>query len=206
MRIYNKHYIEKKLFKKRGIFNVLLLLMGAILSISLLNLHNQNKEYLEQIKDLKFQLNVIEEEFKKSVTELQKTDLLRYKNTVFEKKFPDFSKIAGIVFRKSKEYGFNPNLIMGLIQIESNFDQFAVSSRGALGLMQINYSVWKNVLNIDVKKIFEIEYNIDLGLKILKRYHKISRGNILRTLHLYNNGFLYNNNKYKYKVTSTVFY
>ena len=72
--------------------------------------------------------------------------------------------------------------------------------------MQINYSVWKNELAINFRKIFDIEYNIDLGLQVLKRYYRKTGGDLLRTLHLYNNGYLHNNEKYKYKVISTCFY
>ena len=71
--------------------------------------------------------------------------------------------------------------------------------------MQINYKVWKNEFSIDPEKIFNIDYNIDLGIKILKRYLKVAKGDIMRALHLYNNGYLYNNEAYKYKVISTVF-
>ena len=44
-------------------------------------------------------------------------------------------------YRKSRDFGFSPYLIMSLIQVESNFDPYAVSSVGAYGLMQVNYSV-----------------------------------------------------------------
>lgn len=192
--------------RKKEILNVFLLCAVVFLGSGLINLLYQKKSYVEEIETLKSRLNIIEEDLIKSNEQLNKMDLFRYKNEILNKKYPLFSKIIETVFKKSIKYGFDPNLIMGLIQIESDFKQYAVSSRGAFGLMQINYSVWKNELNIDFRKIFKIEYNIDLGLKILRRYYKRSRGDILKTLHLYNNGFLHNNDNYKYKVISTVFY
>ena len=92
-----------------------------------------------------------------------------------------------------------------LIEVESAFRPYVVSHAGAYGLMQVNYKVWKNEYNIDYSKICDIEYNVELGIKILKRYMKKSNGNILRALHLYNNGYLHNNHKYKYKVLATNF-
>jgi soluble lytic murein transglycosylase-like protein len=125
---------------------------------------------------------------------------------VVRKKYPLFSKIVDVVYKKSREYGFNPNLILSLIQTESSFRPRAVSSAGAYGLMQVNYSVWKEELDIDNLRIFDIEYNIDLGMRILKHYHEESGGDLLQTLHLYNNGYRHNNHKYKHKVVSSVFY
>ena len=138
--------------------------------------------------------------------ELRMLGFLKYRDTVVRKKYPVFSKIVDVVYNKSKQYGFNPNLILSLIQIESNFRPQAVSSRGAYGLMQINYMVWKDELDINSTQIFDIEYNIDLGLQILKRYHEKSGGDLLRALHLYNNGYLHDNQKYKHKVVSSVVY
>jgi soluble lytic murein transglycosylase-like protein len=66
----------------------------------------------------------------------------------------------------------------------------------------VNFSVWKNELSIDKKRIFDIDYNIELGLQILKRYYQESKGNIFRALHLYNNGYRYNNLSYVSKVKS----
>ncbi len=71
--------------------------------------------------------------------------------------------------------------------------------------MQVRYAVWKDELNIDRSRIFDIEYNIDLGLRILKQYHEVSGGNIRRTLFLYNNGYKYNNSGYLAMVNSSIY-
>jgi len=192
--------------RKKEILNALLIFVVIILFAGIIHLLNQKKTFLHEIDNLKSQIYINQQELSAYSDKLKEVGLHRYKDAVFKKKYPLFSKIVSVVFEKSIKYGFDPNLIMSLIQIESNFDPFAVSSIGACGLMQINFTVWKNELQIDYRKIFEIEYNIDMGLKILKHYYKQSRGDLLRTLHLYNNGYLYNNEAYKYKVISTVFY
>jgi soluble lytic murein transglycosylase-like protein len=135
----------------------------------------------------------------------ERIDLLEYKNATFQKKFPDFAKIVEVAYRKARRYGFNPNLVLSVIQVESAFNPLAVSQAGAYGLMQVRYAVWKDELGIDKNRIFDVEYNIDLGLQILKQYHDISGGNLSRALFLYNNGYKYNNKGYFSKVNASIY-
>lgn len=130
-------------------------------------------------------------------------DLLEFKSATFQKKFPEFSRIVDVAFRKARRYGFHPNLVLSVIQVESAFNPLAVSTAGAYGLMQVRYSVWKDELEIDKARIFDVDYNIDLGLRILKQYHDIAGGNLSRALFLYNNGYLYNNTGYVAKVNAS---
>ncbi len=183
-----------------------LMLAIALLFAALIDVSARNQQNLKKIDMLKVRLDKAEKELKQSQKVLANIDLITYQDTVFRKQYPLFSEIVEVAYRKSKEYGFNPNLVLSIILVESAFNPKAVSSKGACGLMQVNFEVWKDELNIDRQRLFDIEYNIDLGLKILKRYYKVADGDILRALHLYNNGFLFNNEKYKVKVTNTVFY
>ncbi len=130
-------------------------------------------------------------------------ELLEFKSATFQKKFPEFSRIVDIAFRKAQRYGFQPNLVLSVIQVESAFNPLAVSTAGAYGLMQVRYSVWKDELGIDKARIFDVDYNIDLGLRILKQYHDIAGGDLRRALFLYNNGYLYKNTGYVAKVNAS---
>ena len=132
-------------------------------------------------------------------------DLLEFKSTTFQKKFPEFSRIVDVAFRKAQRYGFNPNLVLSVIQVESAFNPLAVSHVGACGLMQVRHAVWKDELHIDKSRIFDIDYNIDLGLRILKQYYDIAGGDMRRALFLYNNGYAYNNTGYIAKVSSSIY-
>jgi len=158
-----------------------------------------NEQVQELAKDVSYYENLREKE---------KTQVAfrQFKDSVFKLKYPDFSEIIKIVFSKSKKYGFNPYLVMAVIQVESAFDPYAVSTAGAYGLMQVNYSVWKDQLKIDFNRIFEKEYNIDLGLRILKHYYDGNAGNLFMALFRYNNGYKYNNTRYSGKVIATSFY
>lgn len=183
-----------------------MILIVGLLFAALTDVSARHQQDLKKIDKLKDELEKVQKELKESRTKLKNIELIRYQDTVFRKQYPVFAEIVEVVYRKSKEYNFDPNLILSIILVESAFNPRAVSSVGACGLMQINYSVWKDELNIDRERLFEIEYNIDLGLKILRRYYKVADGDILRALHLYNNGYLFNNESYKFKVTNTVFY
>ncbi len=132
--------------------------------------------------------------------------LLRFKADVMERKYPHFSRVVKAVYEKSREHRIDANLLMSIIETESAFNPYAVSSAGAYGLMQINFSIWKEELNIDHQKIFDIDYNLDLGIKIYQHYLKLADNDQEKALHYYNNGFKLTNNEYVDKVASTVFY
>jgi len=187
------------------------LAIGSLLAQMVQSNHNYERSLAHvrflaaHLGDLHGQLLQANEEQLANQKKFERVDLLEYQNATFQKKFPDFAKIVDVAFKKSRRYGFNPNLILSVIQVESAFNPLAVSSAGAYGLMQVRYSVWKDELRIDKNRIFDIEYNIDLGLRILKQYHEVSGGNINRTLFLYNNGYKYNNSGYLTRVNASIY-
>jgi len=106
---------------------------------------------------------------------------------LYEQKDSDFLETALISYKKAGEYNLDPYLVIAIIHRESNFNPKA-QSFCAYGLMQINYEAWKKEMNIDLKRIFEKEYNIDLGLKIYKQYLEKAAGDPWLALLFYNNG------------------
>jgi len=185
---------------------LVLIVTTALLMTAVVNLVDKKGESQETIAQLSQKTAKLEEKVAFYEKEKEKFEFNRFKQNVFNLKYPDYSQIAKIVFKESKKYGFDPYLIMAVIQVESDFDQYAVSSVGAYGLMQVNYSVWKDQLAIDFNRIYEKEYNIDLGLKILKQYYKESSGNIFMALYRYNNGYKFQNEDYNARIISTKFY
>lgn len=186
--------------------SVVLAIMTVMLMSSVIHLSQQKKENIETIGRLNDSVARLQNNLAEYEKEKEKFDFYKFKDNVFNLKYPDFSQVARIVYRKSKEYGFSPYVIMALIQVESNFHQYAVSTVGACGLMQVNFSVWKDIYDIEYNRVFEKEYNIDLGLKILDRYYKKTSGDLLKALFRYNNGYKYNNVNYTAKVIKTKFY
>lgn len=187
------------------------LAIGSLLTQMVESNHNYERslahiQYLRSyLGDLHGELLQLNQEQLADRKKYERLDLLEYKNATFHKKFPDFARIVDVAYKTSRRYGFHPNLVLSVMQVESAFDPMAVSTAGAYGLMQVRYAVWKDELNIDKNKIFDIEYNIELGLKILKQYHEVSGGNLGRTLFLYNNGYKYNNSGYITKVNASIY-
>jgi soluble lytic murein transglycosylase-like protein len=187
------------------------LALGSLLVQMVQTNHNYERslahlQFLQaRLGDLYDQLGRMSEERLAQEEKYQNLDLLEYRNATFQKKFPEFSRIVDVAYRKARRYGFHPNLVLSVIQVESAFNPAAVSSAGAYGLMQVRYAVWKDELAIDKSRIFDIDYNIDLGLRILKQYRDLAGGDIHRALFLYNNGYTYNNAGYIARVNSSIY-
>lgn len=77
------------------------------------------------------------------------------------------------------------DLVHAVIKAESNYDQFAISPKGALGLMQL---MPETALKYGVKNILEPEQNIEGGIKYLKDLIKQYQGNRDLVLAAYNAG------------------
>ncbi len=136
----------------------------------------------------------------------EKIGFYTYVEKVFKLKYGSVSEIAQIVYWKSKKYNFDPYLIMALIEVESGFNPKAVSSAGAYGLMQVLYAVWKDELRIDFNRIFDKNYNIELGLKILKHYYDEASGDMNTALNRYNGGYKFINPNFKGKIMANRLY
>jgi soluble lytic murein transglycosylase-like protein len=95
-------------------------------------------------------------------------------------------KILKVVHRQATRAGVEPELVLAVIDVESNFDRFAISSATALGLMQV-MPFWVPELGYDDKnQLFDIETNVLLGCRILKYYLDMERGDLIRGLARYN--------------------
>lgn len=92
--------------------------------------------------------------------------------------------IARWVYLYSRKFKLSPELVLAVIAIESQFDHFAVSNVGALGLMQV-MPFWKEKLGSKNDNLFAVETNIRYGCAILRMY--LDRyGNLSRALAAYN--------------------
>ena len=90
------------------------------------------------------------------------------------------------VWYESKRAGIDPGLVLGLIQVESNFRKFAVSSVGARGYMQV-MPFWTRVIgNGDPSSLFHMQTNLRFGCVILRHYLDIERGDLFLALGRYN--------------------
>jgi hypothetical protein len=111
---------------------------------------------------------------------------LQPKTTPFVAKY-----IAANIIKESTLKSLDSDLVASQIWVESEFNPNATSSKGARGLMQVRYEVWKDSPllkdnGVDVKhKIYWIDANIQCGTDILAKFIKEANGDIPIALNRY---------------------
>jgi soluble lytic murein transglycosylase-like protein len=90
------------------------------------------------------------------------------------------------VWYESKRAGLDVALVLGLVQVESNFRKFAVSPVGARGYMQV-MPFWTRVIGDgDAGKLFHMQTNLRFGCVILRHYLDREKGDLFLGLGRYN--------------------
>lgn len=92
--------------------------------------------------------------------------------------------IQKLIIAKAKQYGVDPALALAVAKNESGFNQNAKSPVGALGVMQLMPSTAKG-LGVDP---YNLEQNIDGGIRLLKQNMKTYGNSVNKTLAAYNAG------------------
>ena len=81
--------------------------------------------------------------------------------------------------------GLDPQMVLGLIQVESGFKKYAVSSVGARGYMQV-MPFWVRTIGTPEHNLFHLRLNLRYGCTILRHYLDREKGNLFRALGRYN--------------------
>ncbi|MDH4233722.1 MAG: transglycosylase SLT domain-containing protein [Gallionella sp.] len=105
-----------------------------------------------------------------------------------QKRLPDTAyrtDFLKTVHYEAKRAGLDPELVLGLIEVESNFKKYAVSSAGARGFMQV-MPFWVKELGTNEHNLFHLRINLRYGCTILRHYLDIEKGNLYRALGRYN--------------------
>ena len=105
-----------------------------------------------------------------------------------EKRIPD--RESRLEFLRAVHYeatraGLDPQLVLGLIQVESGFKKYSVSSAGARGFMQV-MPFWIKVIGRNDDNLFHLRTNLRYGCTILRHYLDIEQGDLYRALGRYN--------------------
>ncbi len=105
------------------------------------------------------------------------------------RKLPDLqvrTEFLEAAWYEARRAGLDPALVLGLIQVESAYRKYAVSSAGARGYMQV-MPFWTSVIgDHDRSKLFHMQTNLRYGCAILRMYLDMEKGNLFLALGRYN--------------------
>ena len=90
-----------------------------------------------------------------------------------------------LVHMEAKRVDLPPELILAVIEVESNFDRYAISVAGALGLMQI-MPFWIEEIGRPDDNLLHTNTNLRYGCTILRFYYDKENGDLRRALGRYN--------------------
>ena len=122
----------------------------------------------------------------KNADDLLKRDIFHY----IDKKFQIIPRsvaleIAEQILAMSKKHEVSPELVVGIMQIESAFNPMAISKANARGLMQV-MPEWAPKFGLKkVSDLHDIPTGIESGIKVLKIHIEESKGNITKGLYHY---------------------
>ena len=119
-----------------------------------------------------------------------------------ERRIPDplaRLELLRTVHREATRSELPPELVLAVIQVESAFDRWAISSVGAQGLMQI-MPFWLKEIGHPDDNLFHIKTNLRMGCTILRVYLDKEKGNLTRALARYNGSLHIKPNRYANKV------
>lgn len=105
-----------------------------------------------------------------------------------EKRMPDREgrlEFLKTVYYEAKRAGLDPQMVLGLIQVESGFKKYALSPVGARGYMQV-MPFWVKLIGQKENNLFHLRVNLRYGCTILRHYIDIEKGDLYRALGRYN--------------------
>lgn len=119
---------------------------------------------------------------------VEKVNWLAEMSSRLAKRMPD--RAARLDFLKTVYYeaqraGLDPQLVLGLIQVESGFKKYALSPVGARGYMQV-MPFWTKLIGNKDQNLFHMRVNLRYGCTILRHYLDIEKGDLYRALGRYN--------------------
>lgn len=89
------------------------------------------------------------------------------------------------VHYEARRAGLTPELVLAVIEVESNFNPYAISIAGARGLMQV-MPFWLKEIGQPGDSLFRVQTNLRFGCTILKYYLQKEKGNLHAALKRYN--------------------
>lgn len=97
-------------------------------------------------------------------------------------------QLLRLVHSEARRAKLAPELVLSVIEVESRFNRYAVSSAGAQGLMQI-MPFWLKEIGKPDDNLFHTQTNLRMGCTILKFYLDKEHGNLINALGRYNGSY-----------------
>ncbi len=95
------------------------------------------------------------------------------------------AEIDSAIDQAASKHGVDANLVRALVKVESNFNPYAVSNKGAMGLMQL---MPRTASGLSVSNPFDPQQNVDAGVRHLKQLLNNFGGDVRLSLAAYNAG------------------
>ncbi|MFN3860727.1 MAG: lytic transglycosylase domain-containing protein [Roseateles sp.] len=90
------------------------------------------------------------------------------------------------VWYEARRAGLEPSLVLGLIQVESGFRKYAISTAGARGYMQVMPFWARSIGDGNASRLFHMQTNLRFGCVILRHYLDREKGDLFMALGRYN--------------------
>ena len=107
--------------------------------------------------------------------------LIRYKTHPMERQ-----EFLQTLWYEARRAGLSLSLVLGLVQVESAFRKFAISSAGARGYMQVMPFWARTIGDGHESRLFHMQTNLRFGCVILRHYLDRERGDTFMALGRYN--------------------
>ena len=121
-------------------------------------------------------------------TPIEAADWLGEMSRRLEKRIPNRDyriDLLRSVHYEATRAGLDPQLVLGLMQVESGFRKYAVSSAGARGYMQV-MPFWVKLIGRPEDSLFDLRTSLRYGCTIMRHYLDIEKGDLYRALGRYN--------------------
>ena len=186
--------MRKELLSRRGSLLTLLSGLGVLVIPGPVRAGNQQEEFLVDSVRTALSSSIANSappvpEFSDTESRLRYLRWLGVMSDRLRTKKPDWTtriEFLQTIWYESRRAGLEPALVLGLVQVESNFRKFAISSVGARGYMQI-MPFWVRVIGDgEVRKLFRMQTNLRFGCVILRHYLDRERGDLFLALGRYN--------------------
>jgi len=165
------------------------MLLGLVVSIQLPLLAQQqipDEDFKQQLRQAIADADQFQDKF---AAQVWLTDM-SYRLSKRAPHIPESERLEllALVHKEATRSELNPQMVLSLIQVESNFDRFALSKVGARGLMQI-MPFWIDVIGRKQDNLFDIETNLRYGCAILSIYLKREKKEIIPALARYHGSY-----------------